>query len=55
MEFLKFVLTTAYFSIRGRIYKQKFGTAMGSPVSSIVANLYVVFLEQHAIVTTSVT
>ncbi|XP_072050071.1 uncharacterized protein [Amphiura filiformis] len=40
MEILAFALTTTYFSFRGQVYQQKFGTAMGSPVSPIVANLY---------------
>ncbi|XP_072043001.1 uncharacterized protein [Amphiura filiformis] len=51
MEALEFTLTTTYFSFRGQIYQQKFGTAMGSPVSPIVANLYMEWLEQEAIVT----
>ena len=38
MELLKFIVTTTYFSFRGTIYKQKFGTAMGSQVSP--ANLF---------------
>ncbi|XP_072018481.1 uncharacterized protein [Amphiura filiformis] len=49
MEVLEFALTTTYFSFRGQIYQQKFGTAMGSPVSPIVANLYMEWLEQEAI------
>ena len=40
MELLRFVLTTTYFTFRGVIYKQKFGAAMGSPVSPIIANLF---------------
>ena len=42
---LKFVLTTTYFRFRGEIYKQVFGCAMGSPVSPVVANLYMEHLE----------
>ena len=34
---------------RGQVYQQKFGTAMGSPVSPIVANLFMEDLEQRAI------
>ena len=49
MELLEFVLTTTYFTFRGQIYQQKFGTAMGSPVSPIVANLFMEDLEQEAI------
>ena len=49
MELLEFVLTTTYFSFWGEVYQQIFGTAMGSPVSPIVANLFMEFLEQQAI------
>ncbi len=51
MEILEFTLTTTYFTFRGQVYQQKFGTAMGSPVSPIVANLYMEWLEQEAIAT----
>ncbi|XP_072025291.1 uncharacterized protein [Amphiura filiformis] len=49
MELLEFILTTTYFSFRGNIYRQRFGAAMGSPVSAIVANLYMEWLEEQAI------
>ena len=49
MELLEFVLTTTYFSFRGDIYKQKFGAAMGSPCSAIIANIFMEWLEQRAI------
>ncbi|XP_021342420.1 uncharacterized protein LOC110442887 [Mizuhopecten yessoensis] len=51
MDLLEFVLTTTYFSFRNSIYQQRFGTAMGSPVSPIVANLFIEHLEQEAIAT----
>ncbi|XP_072044089.1 uncharacterized protein [Amphiura filiformis] len=51
MELLEFVLTTTYFSSRGTIYKQKFGAAMGSPCSAIIANIFMEWLEQEAIAT----
>ena len=51
IELLKFVLTTTYFSFRGNLYRQIFGAAMGSPVSSIVANLFMEWLEKEAIAT----
>ena len=51
MELLEFILTTTYMTFRGQIYNQKFGTAMGSPVSPIIANLVMENLEQQAIAT----
>ena len=48
-------MTTTYFQFRGIIYQQKFGTAMGSPVSPIVANLFMEWLEQKAIATAPIT
>ncbi len=51
IELLQFVLTTTYFSFRGQIYRQIFGAAMGSPVSAIVANLFMEWLETEAIAT----
>ena len=52
IELLEFILTTTYFEFRGAIYRQRFGAAMGSPVSPIVANFFMEFLEQQAIATT---
>ena len=40
IDLLRFVLTTTYFVFDGVMYRQKFGAAMGSPVSPIVANLF---------------
>ena len=55
MELLQFIVTTTYFSFRGTIYQQKFGTAMGSPVSPVIANLFMEWLEKQAIATAPVT
>ena len=41
LELLRFCLNTTYFTYSGMIYKQKHGAAMGSPVSPIIANLYI--------------
>jgi len=51
MELLESVVTTTYFTFRGVIYQQRSGTAMGSPVSPIIANLFMEWLEQPAIAT----
>ena len=51
IDLLKFVLTTTYFVFDGVLYRQKFGAAMGSPVSPIIANLYLEDLEAKAIAT----
>ena len=46
MELLEFILSTTYFCFNGQIYRQKFGTAMGSPVSPLVANMFMEHLER---------
>jgi len=46
MELLEFILSTTYFWFNGQIYRQKFGTAMGSPVSPLVANMFMEHLER---------
>ena len=49
---LEFCLKNTYFSFQGQFYEQVEGAAMGSPVSPIVANLYMEYLEQKALSTT---
>ena len=46
LELLEFILSTTYFTLRDQLYRQKFGTAMGSPVSPLVANMYMEQLEE---------
>ena len=46
---LEFCLKNTYFSFQDQFYEQVEGAAMGSPVSPIVANLYVEYLEQKAL------
>ena len=46
---LEICLNTTYFIYAGVFYKQKKGAAMGSPVSPIVANLYMEHFEERAI------
>ena len=48
MELLECVLSTTYFTFRGEIFSQCFGIAMGSPVSPLVANFYMEWLEGEA-------
>ena len=43
---LEFCLKNTYFSFQDQFYEQVEGAAMGSPVSPIVANLYMEYLEQ---------
>ena len=45
-ELLGFCLHTTYFSFQNKFYEQVEGTAMGSPVSPIVANLYMEHFEE---------
>ena len=42
-------LKSTYFSFTGEIYEQVDGVAMGSPLSLIVANLYMEYLEKKSI------
>ena len=45
---LEFCLKNTYFSFQGQFFEQVEGVAMGSPVSPIVANLYMAYLEQKS-------
>ena len=46
MDLLEFCLRSTYFTYRGKFYEQVEGAAMGSPISPILANL---FMEQFEI------
>ena len=48
---LEFCLKNTCFSFQGQFFEQVEGVAMGSPVSPIVANLYMEYLEQKALST----
>ena len=48
---LEFCLKNTYFSFQDQFYEQVEGAAMGTPVSPIVANLYMEYLEQKALST----
>ena len=48
---LEFCLKSTYFSYQGQHYQQLEGAAMGSPISPIVANIFMEDFEQKAIST----
>ena len=45
LQLMKFIFTTTYFTFCGTIYKQKFGGAIGSPVSPLTINIFMEWLE----------
>ena len=49
VDLLSFCLNTTYFVFEGCYYQQVFGTAMGSPVSAVIANLVMEDVEQRAL------
>ena len=49
IRLLEYCLTSTYFIFQGRFYEQQEGAAMGSPISPIIANLYMEKFEQLAI------
>ena len=53
IELLGFFLQNTYFSFQNKSYQQVEGAPMGSPVSPIVANLYMESFERKAIASAS--
>ena len=51
-DLLDFVLRSTYFQYDGLIYEQQEGAAMGSPVSAVIANLYMEDFEEQALTST---
>ena len=49
LSLLEFCITSTYFSFQGKFYEQLECAAMGSPLSPIVANLYMESFEVEAI------
>ena len=54
IHLLSFCLKTTQFAYNGTYYKQVFGTAMGSPVSAVIANMVMEDVEQRALATSPV-
>ena len=51
MDLLNICLTLTYFQYNGKHYKQLHGTAMGSPVSFVVAEIVMQNIEEQALAT----
>ena len=51
MDLLNLCLTSTYFQYNGKHYKQLHGTAMGSPVSVVVAEIVMQYVEERALAT----
>ena len=51
IHLLSFCFKTTQFTYHGTYYQQVFGTAMGSPVSAIIANMIMEDVEQRALAT----
>ncbi len=49
IELLEVCLRSTYFRYNGNCYEQVDGAAMGSPVSAVVANLYMECFEEEAL------
>ena len=49
MSLLKLVLENCVFSLQGTFYKQLHGAAMGSPCSTVEANIYMEYIEELAL------
>ena len=51
MDLLNLCLTSTFFQYNGKLYKQLYGTAMGSPVSVVVAEIVMQNVEESALST----
>ena len=49
IHLLSFCLKTTQFTYNGTYYKQVFGTAMGSPVSAVIANMVIEDVKERAL------
>ena len=53
MEMLTFCVDTTYFGIGSDIYRQEEGLAIGSPLTPLLANIYMEYFEEIALGSTS--
>ena len=53
ISLLRFTLTDSFFTYNNTNYKQVHGCAMGSPVSPVIANLYMEEIEECAVTNTA--
>ena len=51
VELIRYVLKNSSFSYEGTMYHQTFGCAMGSPVSAVIAELVMGYVEAKALST----
>ncbi len=51
MDLLTLCLNATFLQFRGKVYQQVHGTAMGSPVSEVIANLVMEDVEERALTT----
>ena len=54
ISLLSFCLNATYFVFEGTFYRQVFGTAIGSPVSAVVANLVMEDVEERPLASSPV-
>ena len=50
-DLLNFVLRYTYFKYNGALYEQQEGTPMGSPISAVIADLYIEAFEEQTLAT----
>ena len=49
-DLFKYILTSTYFQHDGAIYEQQNGAAVGSPVSAVIADLYIEDFKEQGLV-----
>ena len=50
-DLLNFALRSTYFKYNGALYEQKEGAPMGSPISAVIADLYMGTFEEQTLAT----